>query len=388
MRERVVPHVVADERDPPLLQEVRHVGVVAGDALLGRVPGAERRPPLPAAGVQQDDVARLDPHALDALQLLEIRGADRRAGLHPAPPGVVLARQQRGVEQDAAREDALPELVDASLGATFRRRHLLDRHPVVALAVEHHVAGDRVEVAVDDAVVGAGVLVAVRGAGLADVDHLPVQIPLALERRRLDDVVGQRHAAALGHQRGGGLPLGRRDEVGGAQPVVRTPAAPVRQFLQRVEELRLGGHRGTGLGVHGDGGRADQKRRKDGDAAASQSVSQHGASFGEPGRMYGPAPGPWSGRPRLRGSLLRLADVAHRRARSHVVTCPLDDSNSDSFTSSAGRASGRRRRRSRRRWSRPACWRSTTWSRSPSVSTLLWTCRARWAGRTWRGSRT
>ena len=37
--------------------------------------------------------------------------------------------------------------------------------------------------------------------------------------------------------------------------------------------------------------------------------------------------------------------------------------------------SGRRCRRSRRRWSRPACWRSTTWSRSPSVSTLRWTCR-------------
>ena len=111
--------------------------------------------------------------------------------------------------------------------------------------------------AVDGPVIRPGVLVSIRGAGVADPHHLPVEVRAAVHRAFLDDIVGEGDADALGDERRRRLALGRGDEVRGPEPVVRAPAAPVRELLHRAQEVRLGGQGGPLLA------RRRQARRRD-----------------------------------------------------------------------------------------------------------------------------
>src|SRR5262245_12514092 len=99
-------------------------------------PGAQRRPSLPSAGVEQDDVARRDLYVLEPFERLEVLAMDGRSRFQPALRGG-LARQSRSVEQDAARHDAIFQRVDAAARTAASRLDVLDGHAVVALAVHH-----------------------------------------------------------------------------------------------------------------------------------------------------------------------------------------------------------------------------------------------------------
>ena len=174
---------------------------------------------------------RLGAHALDLLERLEVGLADRRAQLEPAAR-CGLARQQGGVVQHAAGDDAVAERVDAALGTAAGRLDFLERRAGVTASVHEDVAVDGVEVAVDDAVVAAAVLQPVRPARLADADDLAVQDRRRVDRLLLHDVVRQRDADALLDEGRGLLALRGRDEVRGAELVVGAPATLVGQLLQ------------------------------------------------------------------------------------------------------------------------------------------------------------
>src|SRR6185436_6505364 len=86
-------------------EEIGDVDVVAGEPG-GVGPRTQRRATLPSTRVEQDDVAGRDLHPLHSFERLEILAVDGRSRFQPALRGG-LAGQSRGVEQDAARDDAI-----------------------------------------------------------------------------------------------------------------------------------------------------------------------------------------------------------------------------------------------------------------------------------------
>ncbi len=103
----------------------------------------------------------------DVLQLfqgLQIFPMNGRSRLEPALRSG-LARKARCVEEDRARHDAIFQDVDISLWATAGGHDVFHRPAVVALAFRHHVAVHRIQMAVNDAMVGARILVSIGGAG-------------------------------------------------------------------------------------------------------------------------------------------------------------------------------------------------------------------------------
>ena len=132
--------------DAALLQPGRDRGVVAG-FVLADVPRPELRAPRPAAGAQEDRVARTDLDAGLLLPGLEVFDEDRRARLE-----IRQVLQPRDVDEDAARDDAVLQVVDAEFCAALLGVHVGARVAVVGLVLVEDVA-ERVDVAVRVAVI-------------------------------------------------------------------------------------------------------------------------------------------------------------------------------------------------------------------------------------------
>src|SRR5439155_19330361 len=145
--------------DASLLDKVGNVGVIAGEARCVW-PSAQRGPPFPPARVEQDDVARRNFDALDFFQRLEVLPVDRCSGLQPTLCRN-LSRQKCGIEQNAARDDAVFQGIDTSSRTTARGLDLIHGYAVITLAVGHDVTIHRIEMAVDNAVIAATILITI-----------------------------------------------------------------------------------------------------------------------------------------------------------------------------------------------------------------------------------
>src|SRR6185436_9109586 len=121
----------------------------------------QRRATLPSTRVEEDDVAGRDLHPLHSFERLEILAVDGGSRFQPALRGG-LAGQSRGVEQDAASDDAVFRRVDTAARAAASRLDVLHGHAVVTLAVHHDVAVHGVEMTVNYSMVRARVLVPVQ----------------------------------------------------------------------------------------------------------------------------------------------------------------------------------------------------------------------------------
>src|SRR5262249_47075646 len=73
-------------------------------------PGAEHGAAIPAAGVQEYDVARADPDVLDLFDCFEMPAHDPRARRQPWTTVLTELGQERRIQQHATRED--PDVVD------------------------------------------------------------------------------------------------------------------------------------------------------------------------------------------------------------------------------------------------------------------------------------
>src|SRR5229473_3839216 len=82
----VVRPVACDEGNAPLFQEIRNVGVIAGEPGFPW-PGAERGAALPTPRIEKDDVTCRHLHVLQLFQGLEVFAMDRRSRLQPPLSG-------------------------------------------------------------------------------------------------------------------------------------------------------------------------------------------------------------------------------------------------------------------------------------------------------------
>ena len=181
--------------------------------------------------------------------------------LEPASGGG-LAGQQGRVEQDRARDDPVAQRVNAARRTAARLLDRRQRRAGMAHAVNHHVAVERVQVAMGVAVVAAGVLQSVRAARLARAQHFAVQDRRGVDRLLLDDVVRQRDGDPLLHERRRPPAFVRRDEVGRADLVVRAPAALVGQLPDGALHVGRGLHALVRLAV-GPASTQSQRNHRD-----------------------------------------------------------------------------------------------------------------------------
>ena len=151
-----------------------------------------------------------------------------------------LPRQACRVEQDAARDDAVLQRINVSSRAAAGGLDLIHRHAVVAFPFRHDVAIHRVEMTVDDPVVRAGVLVLIERNTRSHVEDFTLEYRRGIHSTFLNHIVSQRYRDSVLRQRQGLLPFRRRDEIGRAELVFVSPAAPVRKFLHRAPEIRVG----------------------------------------------------------------------------------------------------------------------------------------------------
>jgi hypothetical protein len=174
---------------------------------------------------------------LHLFERLEVFAVDRRARLEPA--FWRLARKQRRIEQDPASDHAVLQRNDAAFRTAVRRLHVLECAAVIALAVDHLVAIDGVEMAEGRAVVGPDEGVLIGRAARSRADHLALEMSTAVGLLFLENVMRQRDGDSLLDESGGLLPFGRRDEVRRPEFVVLAPAAPVRELGRRPIEIFL-----------------------------------------------------------------------------------------------------------------------------------------------------
>ncbi len=210
---------------PRSFRKCRDVRVVAGEIRSPSATGRFARPALPASGVEQDDVARRDLHTLDLFERLDIRPMHCRARLEPTLTGA-LSRQERGIEQDAARDNPVLQGVDAASRTPASRLDIVHRHAVVSPAVQHDVTVDGIQVAVRNAVIGAVVLVAIQCDGRTEGDEGALEDRGSVGGLFLRHVVREGHRDALSCQRQRLLSFGRGNEIRCAQLDPFSPYRP------------------------------------------------------------------------------------------------------------------------------------------------------------------
>ena len=98
--------------------------------------------------VEKDDVAGFNPHALNLLERLEIGPANGRARFEPSLSGG-LTRQQGRIKQNPTGHDPITKGVNTAPRTPTGSHDCLGRHAVVSLAIDHDVAGDRIQMTVD-----------------------------------------------------------------------------------------------------------------------------------------------------------------------------------------------------------------------------------------------
>ena len=133
--------------------------------------------------------------------------------------------------EDAARDDAVLEVLDAELGAALVGVDVGAGVAVVGLLLVEDVA-ERVDVAVRVAVVLDRVAVHVVAAQHRVLERAGVVVGLLGQQD-----VRERHRLAGLDERDRLLPLRRRDQVDRAELIVRPPAAPVLDLLEQRVEL-------------------------------------------------------------------------------------------------------------------------------------------------------
>src|SRR5207248_1547316 len=163
----VVRPVASDEGNASFFYEIGNICVVSCKPG-GVGPRSERASPFPAASIEQYDVARGHLHALQLLQRLEVFAMDRCPRFQPTLRSS-FSRQARRIEKDASGNDAIFQSIDISLRTATCGLDVLHRSPVVSLAVDHDVTVHGIQVTVNHAVIRAGVLVSIGGAGGTDV---------------------------------------------------------------------------------------------------------------------------------------------------------------------------------------------------------------------------
>ena len=196
-------------------------------------------------------------HAGHLLPRLQVRDRDAGTRLQPRH-----ALEPRDVVEHAARHQAVLHGHDGVLLRALLHRHqAVDVVAVPHLAVEEDV-GEGVEVR-RARPVDARVADRVAGGPAVGHDHRPLDGARVVYGAVVLGVRRQRDGEALRDERGRLGPLGRRDQVGRAQLVVGTPAAPVRELGQPRVEL-LGGSRAAGgrpAPARADRRRAGPRRR-------------------------------------------------------------------------------------------------------------------------------
>ena len=215
-------------------------GIGPGHAHL---PRAQRRAPRPLARAQEHGVARqhLDTGLL--LPRLDVREGDRGPRLEPRE-----ALETGHVDQHAARNEPILPDVDAELVAPVVVLDLFPRISVVRLALVEEMA--------------QGIDMAVKGPAVHGLPDELVAVVELLEGGmdvgvgRLYQLMLQRHRPAGLDERRRLLALLGRDEVDGAELVVRPPAAPVGHFLEHPVPRLLGQH-----GIAADARRLTLRRR-------------------------------------------------------------------------------------------------------------------------------
>src|SRR6266566_4808981 len=237
-RRDIIRPITSDERDTSLFDEVGNVGVITGEAR--RVwPSAQRGAPFPAARIEQDDVAGRNFDALDFLQRFEVLPVNRCTGLQPTLRRG-LSRQECGIEQNAARDDAVFEGIDTSSRTTARGLDLIHRYAVITLAVGHDVTIHRIEMAVNNAVIAAAILVTIQSDTRADINDGAFQNRRGIDGTLLNDIVGQRYRNSVLRERQRLLALGRRNQVCSAEFIFFPPASPIGKLLHGPPEIRVG----------------------------------------------------------------------------------------------------------------------------------------------------
>src|SRR5947209_10839992 len=116
---------------------------------------------------------------------------DRCSGLQPTLCGG-LSRQKCGIEQNAARDDAVFQGIDTSSRTTARGLDLIHGYAVITLAVGHDVTIHRIEMAVDNAVIAATILITIWSDTRADINDGAFQNRRSIDGTLLNDIVGQR----------------------------------------------------------------------------------------------------------------------------------------------------------------------------------------------------
>src|SRR6266571_2155797 len=164
---------------------------------------------------------------------------DRCSGLQPTLCGG-LSRQKCGIEQNAARDDAVFQGIDTSSRTTARGLDLIHGYAVITLAVGHDVTIHRIEMAVDNAVIAAAILVTIQSDTRADVNDGAFQNRRGIDGTLLNDIVGQRYRNSVLRERQRLLALGRRNQVCSAEFIFFTPASPIGKLLHGPPEIRVG----------------------------------------------------------------------------------------------------------------------------------------------------
>ena len=164
---------------------------------------------------------------------------DRCSGLQPTLCGG-LSRQKCGIEQNAARDDAVFQGIDTSSRTTARGLDLIHGYAVITLAVGHDVTIHRIEMAVDNAVIAAAILVTIQSDTRADINDGAFQNRRGIDGTLLNDIVGQRYRNSVLRERQRLLALGRRNQVGSAEFIFFTPASPIGKLLHGPPEIRVG----------------------------------------------------------------------------------------------------------------------------------------------------
>src|SRR6266705_5771618 len=111
---------------------------------------------------------------------------DRCSGLQPTFCSG-LSRQKCGIEQNAARDDAVFQGIDTSSRTTARGLDLIHGYAVITLAVGHDVTIHRIDMAVDNAVIAATILITIQSHTRADINDGSFQNHRSIDVSRLND---------------------------------------------------------------------------------------------------------------------------------------------------------------------------------------------------------
>src|SRR5579862_6832684 len=111
---------------------------------------------------------------LQLFQSFEVFPMDGRSRIEP-PLRSNLSRKTCRIEEDGSGYNTVFQSVDIPFRTTARGLDVLHRHSVVSLAVYHHVTVHGIQMAVNNAMIRACILVSIAGASRANIEENTLQ---------------------------------------------------------------------------------------------------------------------------------------------------------------------------------------------------------------------